>query len=93
MAGLLSFSKKEGDIQQSDLNSFLWVAAVRRANYHLLVLALVLFAIVFTTKDQGKGTGLGLGIVRGIVEKHGGRIEAYSRTGEGAEFRVLLPVE
>ncbi|MBX7057137.1 MAG: histidine kinase [Leptospirales bacterium] len=45
----------------------------------------------FTTKDQGEGSGLGLGIVKGIVEKHKGRIEARSTPGAGAEFIVSLP--
>lgn len=46
----------------------------------------------FTTKDQGEGSGLGLGIVKGIIEKHKGRIEARSTPGAGAEFIVSLPV-
>lgn len=45
----------------------------------------------FTTKDQGEGTGLGLGIVKGIVEKHKGRISLTSVPGK-TTFRVELPV-
>ncbi|RHX92069.1 ATP-binding protein [Leptospira stimsonii] len=45
----------------------------------------------FTTKDQGEGTGLGLGIVKGIVEKHKGRITLTSVPGK-TTFRVELPV-
>jgi signal transduction histidine kinase len=37
------------------------------------------------------GAGLGLAIARRIVEAHGGRIWAESRTGEGARFVVRLP--
>lgn len=47
----------------------------------------------FTTKDQGEGSGLGLGIVKGIVEKHHGKISVRTEEGEGTEFIVQLPVE
>ncbi|RMH01514.1 MAG: two-component sensor histidine kinase [Planctomycetota bacterium] len=38
------------------------------------------------------GTGLGLAIVRNLVGRMGGRISVRSRPGEGALFRVELPV-
>ena len=39
------------------------------------------------------GLGLGLSLVKAIVEAHGGRVKVNSQSGEGAEFRVILPVE
>ena len=46
----------------------------------------------FWRGDRRAGTGLGLYIVKGLVEAHGGRIEAGHATGGGAEFRFVLPV-
>jgi two-component system NtrC family sensor kinase len=51
-----------------------------------------IFEPFYTTKPQGRGTGLGLSICYGIVEQHGGRIEAESLPGRGSTFRVFLPV-
>ena len=41
---------------------------------------------------QMGGTGLGLAIVKHIVGRHRGRIQIESTPGQGATFRVLLPV-
>lgn len=49
-----------------------------------------LFEPFFTTKSGGEGTGLGLAVAKGIVEEHGGSIEAAD-TWEGTVFRVRLP--
>jgi signal transduction histidine kinase/DNA-binding response OmpR family regulator len=46
----------------------------------------------FTTKEVGEGTGLGLSISYGIVEQHGGTIEAKSKVDTGSTFTVRLPV-
>ncbi len=43
------------------------------------------------SRDEG-GTGLGLAIVKHAAQRHGGRVEVESRPGEGATFRVLLPL-
>jgi signal transduction histidine kinase len=45
----------------------------------------------FTTK-QG-GSGLGLATAQKIVASHGGSLEIDSAPGEGATFRIRLPVE
>lgn len=50
------------------------------------------FAPFYTTKPAGMGTGLGLSVSREIVEKHGGELTASSRPGEGATFRMTLPL-
>jgi len=39
------------------------------------------------------GAGLGLAICRGIVQLHGGKIQAENRGGGGATFRFSLPLE
>jgi PAS domain S-box-containing protein len=47
----------------------------------------------FTTKEVGKGTGLGLSIsYKVITEKHKGKIECFSKVGQGTEFVVTLPI-
>ena len=51
-----------------------------------------IFEPFFTTKPVGIGTGIGLSICRGIVEAHGGIIDARASTMGGAEFQVRLPV-
>lgn len=50
------------------------------------------FEPFFTTKEPGRGTGLGLAICLGVVEKHGGAIEALKRR-RGACFVIELPRE
>ena len=52
-----------------------------------------IFQAFFTTKPPGQGTGLGLSLCQGIVENHGGTISVDSTPGQGATFRIELPVE
>ncbi|MEY3144181.1 MAG: hypothetical protein RLY21_2674 [Planctomycetota bacterium] len=51
------------------------------------------FDAYFTTKMRGLGTGLGLPIVRGIVERAGGRVEIDTQAGVGTTVRIMLPAE
>ena len=52
-----------------------------------------IFDPFFTTKPVGQGTGLGLSISYDIIEhKHGGSLTVRSEPGEGACFRIELPV-
>lgn len=43
-------------------------------------------------KTKYEGTGIGLAICKKVVDLHNGYITAYSNTGEGATFIILLPL-
>jgi signal transduction histidine kinase len=51
-----------------------------------------IFEPFFTTKPVGQGTGLGLSISWDIVKQHSGTLEVQSSPGQGACFRITLPV-
>ncbi len=42
-------------------------------------------------RNSYEGAGIGLAICKKIVEQHRGTISAFSRKGEGATFRIVLP--
>jgi signal transduction histidine kinase len=43
-------------------------------------------------KTARDGAGLGLSIVKSIADSHRGRVDVYSKVGEGTTFRVWLPL-
>jgi len=52
-----------------------------------------LFTQIDGIHDPNGGLGIGLAMVRGLVEMHGGRVEAHSAgLGQGSEFTVRLPL-
>ena len=51
-----------------------------------------IFQPFFTTKATGQGTGLGLSLAYDIVKAHGGDLSVESKEGEGAMFKISLPI-
>ena len=51
-----------------------------------------IFQPFFTTKPTGQGTGLGLSLSYDIVKAHGGELKVESKSGEGSEFLIQLPL-
>jgi PAS domain S-box-containing protein len=51
-----------------------------------------IFEPFFTTKEVSKGTGIGLALVNSIVKEHLGEITVISKVGEGAHFKIILPI-
>jgi len=52
-----------------------------------------IFEPFFTTKAVGAGQGLGLSVAYSIIARHQGRIEVSCAAGQGAVFRIWLPVQ
>ena len=50
-----------------------------------------IFEAFVTSRLDARGTGLGLTVAAGIVQQHGGAIEASNRPAGGARLEVRLP--
>jgi two-component system NtrC family sensor kinase len=51
-----------------------------------------IFEPFYTTRRDRGGTGLGLSVSFGIAQAHGGGLVVASEPGQGAAFRLRLPV-
>lgn len=49
------------------------------------------FSQLSSAPITGSGLGLGLYISKWIIESHKGKIEVFSKVGEGAEFKITIP--
>jgi signal transduction histidine kinase len=45
------------------------------------------------TRHNSNGTGIGLAIVKKVVERHDGIIDAWGKENEGAKFTIVVPVK
>jgi two-component system, OmpR family, phosphate regulon sensor histidine kinase PhoR len=59
---------------------------------HLPRLTERFYRVDVATSREKQGTGLGLAIVKHILTRHRGRLDIWSRPGEGARFTVELPL-
>jgi len=86
--GSLTVRTRRGTIRQDEVIAEVIDTGVGIARSDLSKI----FEPFYTTKPPGRGTGLGLSICYGIMQEHGGRIEADSEPGRGSVFRVVLPL-
>jgi signal transduction histidine kinase len=78
----VSISQHNGDVRLSVADTGTGIPADRLRQ---------IFEPFYTTKNEGSGMGMGLAIARGIVEAHGGRIEAENNADGGATVWFSVP--
>ena len=59
---------------------------------HLSEVFTPFFRVPATEHQEREGSGLGLAHAQTIATKHGGKVEAKSKVGEGSTFTVTLPL-
>ena len=51
-----------------------------------------IFQPFFTTRPTGQGTDLGLSLSYDIIKAHKGELKVETQEGQGAEFKIILPL-
>ncbi len=51
------------------------------------------FEPFFTTRPRGQGSGLGLSVVRDLIQRAGGSVDASSQSGAGTTIRIRLAAD
>ena len=74
------------------LKSYQFLCSKKNISWFSCTTADKIFDSFFTIKEVGEGTGLGLAVSYGIIKDHDGVLEAKSKAGTGALFRLKLPV-
>jgi signal transduction histidine kinase len=60
---------------------------------HVLPRIFDIFRQTDSSRSRQNGLGIGLTVVKGLIEMHGGKVQAYSPgVGKGSEFTVRLPL-
>jgi signal transduction histidine kinase len=77
--------------QQVDVNKYILVTVSDTGTGIPSEIKDFIFNSFFSTKPSGQGTGLGLAICKQILDKHEGKIDAFSQPGH-TSFIVTLPI-
>lgn len=81
------------EVEQSDLTTTISISddGIGIAERHIGHIFDKFYRVPTGDKHDVRGYGLGLYYARSIVERHGGRISAQSRKGEGTTITITLP--